>query len=237
MAEGKGRAQYQCRIVVTVLAALGFTLSLSKCQLTPAPAVKFLGFIVDAKNQTFWVPEGKVRSFELKLEELEKQTVVTKREVAQLAGKMISMAPAIGTAPIHSRQVARALVGLQSWDEAVESPERVKEEARLFLELLLTRNGRTRWKKGPVLAVRAVGDALNRAYAAFLPDGEIGSEQMMVPFTEQEIVRMAQRRFSSTEREIRTSKCVCVKTLKGLGLPPTCSRATTPTRTSQTLLT
>ena len=46
----------------------------------------------------------------------------------RLAGKMISMAPSIGTAPIHSRKVGRALVGLECWAEAVMSSECVLEE-------------------------------------------------------------------------------------------------------------
>ena len=93
----------------------------------------------------------------------EGQQLVFKRETAQLAGKMVSMAPAIRTARIQSRHAAQALVGLEDWDEAISSPEKVIEEARLFLELLHTRNGRTRWKQGRVLTVRAIGDASDLA--------------------------------------------------------------------------
>lgn len=171
VAAGKGRAQYQCRTVSMVLAALGFTLSLSKCQLTPKPTVRFLGFIVDAAAQAFRVPEDKVTKFIRRVEELSKKETITKREAAQIAGKIISMAPAIGTAPIHSRQVGRAMVGVENWDDVITSPERVLEEARLFVELLGTKNGRTRWRKDKVVAVRAIGDASDRAYGAFLPGG------------------------------------------------------------------
>ena len=77
--------------------------------MVPQHTARFLGFVVDAQAQAFRIPEDKVQAFTA---QLERQPMVTGREAAQLAGKIISMAPVIGMAPIHSQIVARALVGI-----------------------------------------------------------------------------------------------------------------------------
>lgn len=77
--------------------------------------------------------------------------MITGKEAAQFAVKIILR-----------RLVTQALVGLVAWEDAVISLEQVLQEARLFLKLLLTRNGHTRSRKGRVVVVRAVGDASDR---------------------------------------------------------------------------
>ncbi len=52
-APSKAEAQFQCKAVVGLLAALGFTLSLSKCQMEPRRVVRLLGMEVDAGAQAF----------------------------------------------------------------------------------------------------------------------------------------------------------------------------------------
>lgn len=54
------------------------------------------------------------------------------------------------------------------------------------------------------MVVRAVGNASNRAYDAFMPDGELGNQGMRVPFTVDDVLRLARQRFSSTEHEVHT---------------------------------
>ncbi|KXZ41104.1 hypothetical protein GPECTOR_793g15 [Gonium pectorale] len=61
-AESRPAAQYLCRAVVRLLTALGFTLSLDKCQLRPAQPVRFLGFVVDTEAEAFEVPPDKVET-------------------------------------------------------------------------------------------------------------------------------------------------------------------------------
>ena len=100
----------------------------------------------------------------------------------------------MGTAPLHSRLVARALAGLMGRRDCP------LQEARLFLELM--RNGRTKWWKGQTVVVRAVGDASDRASVAFLPDCELGDQAL--PLIALGRVRLFHQRFSGTEGKVRT---------------------------------
>ncbi len=47
-ARSREAAQFQCRILVELLTALGFTLSVNKCQMAPLQTVRFLGFVADS---------------------------------------------------------------------------------------------------------------------------------------------------------------------------------------------
>ncbi|GLC46806.1 hypothetical protein PLESTM_001928300 [Pleodorina starrii] len=203
-AESEPKAKFQCRQVVRICAALGFTLSIGKCQFLPRPTVRFLGFIVDAPAQAFRVPQEKIDALAALVQQLSVQAAVTVRELARLVGKMVAMSPAVGPAPLHSRLIARALKGHGGWDEALPDTSQALQEARRFLEVLERCNGRARWHKGPAVLIQVVGDASESAYAAFLPNGELGGQVMRIPFSPEERARMLGNRFSSTEREIRT---------------------------------
>ena len=83
-----------------------------------------------------------------------------------------------------------ALSGKASWDEAVGDKRTFLASAHLFLQLLKRKNGRTWWRKGPALGLRLVGDALDHAFVAFLPGGELGpgsTSKMRIPFTPAEV--------------------------------------------------
>lgn len=78
---------------------------------------------MDVQAQAFSVPDDKDQAFTSRLIEVERQPLNTSREAVQLADKMISMAPAIGTAPIYNRIVAWALVGIVAWEDVVVFPK------------------------------------------------------------------------------------------------------------------
>nr|AAM94957.1 reverse transcriptase [Volvox carteri f. nagariensis] len=203
-AGSKAAAQFQCGAVVRLLAALGFTLSLSKCQLIPRRRVRFLGMEVDAEAQAFRVPDDKLARFRALLTQLEGERL-TARQVAQVAGKIIAMTPAVTTAPLYARMVWRVARDV-AWDEEVWDSAEVLRQAGLFMELLGRRNGTATWRKGPALRLTTelVGDASDRAFAAFLPGEELGANsRMLVPFKAQETQRLQRNDFSSTERELR----------------------------------
>lgn len=200
-AAGLPRAKFQCRAVVDLLVSLGFVLSIEKCQLLPAQRARFLGMIVDAAQQLFEVPADKVADFARLVDQLLGGSTDA-RTVARVAGKMMAMSKAIATAPLHSRLVAAAAVGRASWDEVFATPQECLEQALLFQHLLQHKNGKTFWKRE--IGVRVAGDASETAYAAFLPDGELGNQKMHVPFTEGELTLLAAQEWSSTARELTT---------------------------------
>ncbi len=204
-ARSRESAQFQCRILVELLTALGFTLSLNKCQLAPATKARFLGFIVDSETQTLAVPEDKVEALERLVQTLEARApgAVTHRNVAQVAGKIMSMTLAVAMAPLHARVVGQALAHKASWDEAVGDPVAFLQRARMFLQVLRLKNGRTWFAKEAPLKLRLVGDASEIGTGGFLPDGELGeASSFSVPFTAAQLARRAANDFSSTEREV-----------------------------------
>ena len=176
-ARSREQAQYQCRIMVELLTALGFTLSLNKCQLGPTCRVRFLGFIVDSERQSLSVPEDKVEGLTSLVQQLEETGAggITFRHVAQVVGKIVSMTPAVTLAPLHARVISQALAGARGWDEAVGDPTAVLQRARLFLQLLRMKNGRTWWAKGTPLKLCMVGDASEVGVGGFLPNGKLGN--------------------------------------------------------------
>lgn len=86
-AESRGKAQWLARALVELLVSLGFTLSLSKCQLEPKQRVRFLGLEVDSRRLAYVVPADKVEALRSLVGSLERKAGVTARETAQLAGR------------------------------------------------------------------------------------------------------------------------------------------------------
>ena len=203
VAESQGQAKFLGRTLIQLLSALGFTLSFKKCRMIPAQRLRFLGFIVDAAAQAYEVPADKVAGLAGLVAELRAAPEVGMRQVARVAGKIMSMSLAVAMAPLHSRLVGLALRGKASWDAAVVDPKSCLDAAEVFLELLGVKNGRTWWRKGPALVLRVAGDASETAYSVFLPGGEVGKEEVIVPFTPMEQARMKAGTYSSTERELR----------------------------------
>ncbi|GIL93327.1 hypothetical protein Vretimale_19753 [Volvox reticuliferus] len=214
-ARSEPEAQFGARLLVRLLTALGFTLGAAKCQLRPAHQARFLGFIVDAEKQALKVPEDKVQGLVALVVGLETQVgagePISYRQVAQVAGKIMAMSPAVSLAPLHARVVGQALVGKAAWDAALPDPSMFLQRARIFLSLLELKNGRTWWAKPSPTRLRAVGDASELGFGGLLPDGELGAaSSFYVPFTPDQARRMMAGDFSSTEREV-SAMGVCLK--------------------------
>ncbi|KXZ50413.1 hypothetical protein GPECTOR_16g587 [Gonium pectorale] len=200
VAASRAAALYQCRTTIMIMAALGFTLSWKKCRWIPAQQVRFLGLTVDSERLCFRVPDDKVAGLRALIAACSAPSaVLTPRQAARIAGKIMSLSLAVALAPLYSRLLSRAVAGHVSWDEAVGDPSAFLAEAAAFLVLLEGTNGTHTWCRGPAVILRLVGDASESAYAAFLPDGELGAERMVVPFSTAELARGD----SSAERELR----------------------------------
>ncbi len=203
-AESRGKAQWLARALVELLVSLGFTLSLNKCQLEPKQRVRFLGLEVDSQLLAFVVPADKVAALQRLVDTLGQKTGVTARETAQLAGKIMSLSLAVARAPQHSRLVGLALQGKVGWDAAVGDSGEVLRQARLFLAVLQRANGHHSWVREPAMVLRVVGDASESVFAAYLPGGQLGGQEMAVQFSCGDQERQTRGQFSSTEREIVT---------------------------------
>lgn len=100
--------------MVLLYSALGFFLSLDKCSLLPTHRNKFLGLIVNAQLLRFIVPDGKISKFKAAAIEFLGRQHCSARRVAQLAGLVLSFAPALALAPLFTPELFHAIKGTQA---------------------------------------------------------------------------------------------------------------------------
>jgi hypothetical protein len=131
-------------LIIRFLTALGAVFSIPKCHFRPQQVGPWLGFEIDTNRQQFRVSEAKLQKTQEALREFLLASEVSSRLLAKLAGKIISLSPAVVPAALYSRPLFEALSGKLSWDEIFETPAAAREVAKLFQDTLTARNGR-RW--------------------------------------------------------------------------------------------
>lgn len=192
--ESKAKCIWVLVRILRLFTHLGAHFSLPKCQLEPLQVAAWLGFVVDSISETFSISEKKLAKIVGALQSVLQADVITARDLAEMAGKLVSVAPAVLSALLFVRPFFAAMKGKESWDVAFDSPDAVKETARLFLSKLPEWNGR-RWYSYPV-GLSSSSDASDVGYGGFvqLP----GKEPLEVAgtFTSKEA------ELSSTAREL-----------------------------------
>eukprot|EP00798_Chlamydomonas_sp_ICE-L_P029368 gene29368-biopygen8612 len=182
-----------------LLASLGFILSLSKCQLKATQVARFLGMMVDLREKAFSIPEDKKSALAGFMRDVIGRAEVSDRVLASMAGKIMALAPAMESAPLLARDIHKARMGALRWDQVYPSPEALKADAELMLNMMEASSGK-KWFRRP-LAFRLVGDASESCLAAFTPDGEF-SEAIVQPFTTSQMAAVANNEWSSSSREL-----------------------------------
>eukprot|EP00798_Chlamydomonas_sp_ICE-L_P001805 gene1805-biopygen14627 len=197
--EGEARTQKQAIAMARLLASLGFILSLSKCQLKATQVARFLGMMVDLLEKAFSIPEDKKSALAGFMRDVIGLAEVSDRVLASMAGKIMALAPAMELAPLLARDIHKARMGALRWDQVYPSPEALKADAELMLNMMEASSGK-KWFRRP-LAFRLVGDASESCLAAFTPDGEF-SEAIVQPFTTAQMAAVANNEWSSSSREL-----------------------------------
>jgi hypothetical protein len=90
------------------------------------------------------VSDAKLQKTRVALSEFLSATEISPRLLAKLAGKIISLSPAVVPAALYSRPLFEALTSKLSWDEVFDNPASAREVAGMFLANLDAWNGR-RW--------------------------------------------------------------------------------------------
>lgn len=195
-------------LVLTVFAYLRFYVSPAKCHLQLSKSAPLLGLICDVENRKFIVPPAKVSDIQALITNF-LATGGTKRELAQLAGKLASIAPAVQLAPLFSRRLFQAMGQVPLWDQELESPEvQVATPDLLYFQEYLKHNPGWGWAPRPSVAqFVCAGDASETGYgghSALLP------RDLALPFSRPDQQRMQEGKFSSTEREVK-NVCLLVQ--------------------------
>jgi hypothetical protein len=196
------------RALLLLLSFLGFCLSRGKCVSEPTKKGQYLGLVIDLEEQAFHVPQDKA---EFILEEIGKvrSTGSTKRDMARLAGMLVSVSPAVRLAPLYTRRLFQAMGELEDWGESLtEELAGLSEEDLLFwVEALIMQKGKPWRQEGPVFV--CYGDASARGYGGF--SEELLLQPMQESFTVEEQEQMSKGTLSSCHREVKNI-CLLVRT-------------------------
>lgn len=196
------------RALLLLLTFLGFCLSRGKCVSDPTKRGQYLGLMVDLEEQAFQVPQEKA---EYILEQINKVRLggCTKRDLASLAGMLVSVSPAVRLAPLYTRRLFQAMGELQEWGESMpeELAELSEEDLLFWVEALVSQKGKPWRQKGPVYV--CYGDASARGYGGFSED--LLLQPMQESFTAEEQELMGRGLLSSCHREVKNI-CLLVRT-------------------------
>lgn len=173
----RGAARWREEMLRKLFTLQGWYHALDKGQLEPQQEGPYLGFVVDSVREQIRVRESKIEEL-IRLIELAETQVATAREYARIAGKLLSMAPAIGLAPLFTQELYRVVAHSESWEALGRPTEVLALDLRYLRENLRRMNG-NRWFP-PTLGVRIKGDASDTGSGAHL-DMRPGEESLIGP--------------------------------------------------------
>ena len=165
--KGKDLARREALIVLMVMTALGLFLSVQKCQLLAQPTGKFLGLLVNAADSKFEIPrEKKDYILQLLNDNLQKDSI-SARQLAKVAGVLLSVKEAVHMAPLYTRLLFRALSAMQAWDSPVPELERhfAREDLQHWRDYLLKQSGKSWLRRSRTF--NAAGDVSGTGYAGY----------------------------------------------------------------------
>ena len=208
------QGSFRTMTLLLLLTALGFHLSWEKCELLPVQRGKFLGLVVDTVACQLVVPADKVQRIKDTIHLIQQQKQATSRQLAGIAGMLMSAAPALHMAPLYLRSLYRAMQPEAGWDTLVPQLDLTQEDLQYWLENLDSCNGKTWLQRGSV--VHVCGDASSVGYAAFTPHGEVKYD-MAMSFDETEIESMQAGLLSSVYRETKNARLAVEYVIDSLG--------------------
>jgi hypothetical protein len=179
-----GRTIRQGYLIIRLLAAIGAFFGLPKCNLIPLQELRWLGFLLNTRDETFKVAPSKLAKIKAVLHEAIEKGATTNRELAALAGKLVALSPAVLPALLFSRAIFQAMKGQDSWDAWFPSPEAVRTEAQVWLDNLDKWNGRPWWPRQVQLTLSIDASALG--YGGFIQEPSGRAHPVAGTFDEQE---------------------------------------------------
>ncbi len=205
------RGQFQMLTIVMILTSLGFFFSLPKCQLPPSQSGKFLGLIVNAKGCSFEVPADKIEYILQLVEGGLQAPTISSRQLAKIAGVLLSVKAAVHMAPLYSRCLFRAMSFTLPWDNPIpeEDHKFAASDLSYWKTLLAHSNGKSWLKRSKV--VHASGDVSDTGYAGYC---SLLSEPIVMSYSESDRLLVADRALSSVLRETRNAKLVIETVIK-----------------------
>jgi hypothetical protein len=134
------------QFATTLLALLGFDVSTSKSELTPAQILKFLGLLINSNLFEFSIPAEKLQKITTVVDHLlarvQAQKKVSARDVAVVCGHLLSVRMAVTPARIYTRALYASLNDAKSWGQTLTLSELAVGELSFWKESLKHFNGK-----------------------------------------------------------------------------------------------
>lgn len=155
-------------IFARILCALGAHFSLNKCSFGPNSLVRYQGMLIDLHSCSISIPEEKVNLFCSLTKELCSTPTTTARQLARLAGILVSFHVALPLGQLLTHELFSAIANPSpSWD----SPICMSLNTKLFLSWLGTfvpqHNGKRFWKRNATVILVSDASAHSAGGAVF----------------------------------------------------------------------
>ncbi len=208
------RACFDVVTLTLLFVALGWFLSVSKCQAWPQARACFLGLRVDTHALQFSIPEDKLEYILGVLGELLAAAGASRRQYAQVAGLLASVAMAVPMSRLYLRGLNEILRGGRSWDTVFPFSTSERQELRWWFEHLPRLHGR-KWRLSTRVLV-VVGDVSESGFAGYTPGGEVEG-RIGGGFSQEDMALLALGQWSSTVRETRNAEFCIIAVCETLG--------------------
>ena len=184
-----------------LLTALGFTLSLRKCSLPLSTAVTFRGMDLDSQQGTCRVPADKLQYFLQQAQQLLSRRQVSARQLASLAGMLVSFQPALPFAMMQARTFYEALHGQPTGSNScsITLSLAARQDVEWWLGRMEASNGKCFWHRDSASIIASDASDL---YAAYTVSGQPAGFIFQQAFTQQELQLTATHEHGSTAREL-----------------------------------
>lgn len=183
-----------------LLTALGFTFSISKCCFLPCQLLKFRGLLLDSLQGLCSIPADKLEYCMQKAAQLLSRGRVSVKDLASVAGMIVSFQPAMPFAMMQARAYYEAIGG-QPWDSKVVQINAVlRDEMAFWLGRMREGNGKALWHRACSSTIAS--DASEIRYAAYTVQGQPDAFVFAHDFTPDELARTRQHEYGSTLREL-----------------------------------
>lgn len=209
-AQPKGLPTARCHTdtLYLLLTALGLYLSVPKCQLDPRLRALYLGMVLCTSPDCTEVLLYKLQYFAAQLTQLQAKGTASPRDLASMAGMLMSFKPGMPIAPLYTRGLYSSLAGQtqgrEVWGQQLPLSDLSLADMAWWVENLLSVNRSMWWRS--IITLCVPGDASDIGHAAYTLPGS-KPWQMQLSFTEEEQARMhraiqGQDVSSSSHREV-----------------------------------
>ena len=165
--KGKERAIRESALVKSDLEHAGFVVNIQKSQWEPSHVVEWLGLIIDLSKGVFTVPDHKIDRLRCKLAELNSTDLATARQIASVAGTIMSMSLALGSVSrLMTRSMYAVINSRKSWCQKLGLTKEAQDEVEFWLARISEFNGQDIWQKPSALRL-VYSDASSTGFGGY----------------------------------------------------------------------